>query len=224
MTPTIYYCYDAYCGRCYGFSPIIRRIYEEYRHTLAFEVLSGGMILPENPQPIGVMAAYIQKAYKNVEERTGIRFGEDWLWHIFHPQESDWFPNSEKPAVALCVFKDYYPDLAIPFAGELQYALHFEGRDLCDDEAYRHLVEKYKLPEKDFFTKLHQPAYKEKAYDEFALVRQLNVTGFPAVFLQVAESKFYLLARGYTDYRTMKTRLEQVPGDPSGDTGDPALQ
>ena len=176
-------------------------------------LLDSGKLKPEDAERV-----------LRMQKETGIRFGEDWLWHIFHPQESDWFPNSEKPAVALCVFKDYYPDLAIPFAGELQYALHFEGRDLCDDEAYRHLVEKYKLPEKDFFTKLHQPAYKEKAYDEFALVRQLNVTGFPAVFLQVAESKFYLLARGYTDYRTMKTRLEQVPGDPSGDTGDPALQ
>ncbi|HWB91233.1 MAG TPA: DsbA family protein [Puia sp.] len=224
MTPTIYYCYDAYCGWCYGFSPIIRRIYEEYRSTLAFEVLSGGMILPEKPRPIGVMAGYIQKAYKTVEESTGIRFGEDWLWHIFHPEESDWYPSSEKPAIALCVFKDYHPDLAVLFAGELQYALHFEGRDLCDDEAYRHLLEKYKIPEKDFFAKLHHPAYKEKAYDEFALVRQLTVTGFPTVFLQVAESKFYLLTRGYTDYRAMKNRLDQVLGNLPGDAGDPALQ
>lgn len=207
---TLYYCYDAYCGWCYGFSPIIRRIYEEYRHVFAFDVLSGGMILPERPQPIGVMAGYIQQAYKVVEERTGIRFGEDWLWHIFHPGESDWFPNSEKPAIALCVFKDYHPDEAVLFAGELQYALHYEGRDLTDDEAYRHLLDKFKIPEKDFFAKLHHPAYKEKAHDEFALVRQLKVTGFPTVFLQVSESKFYLLTRGYTDYGTLKKGIDQV--------------
>src|SRR5579872_5186858 len=30
MTPTIYYCYDAYCGWCYGFSPIITRLFNEY--------------------------------------------------------------------------------------------------------------------------------------------------------------------------------------------------
>lgn len=207
MTPTVYYCYDAYCGWCYGFSPVIQRIYNEYKETLAFEVLSGGMILPEKPQPISVLAGYIQKAYKTVEERTGIRFGEDWLWHIFNPEESDWYPNSEKPAIALCVFKDYYPGLAVPFAGELQYALHYEGRDLCDDEAYRHLLEKYKIPEKDFYAKLHDPAYNEKAYEEFALVRKLNVTGFPTVFLQVSDTKFYLLTRGYTDFESMKKSI-----------------
>ena len=28
---TIYYCYDAYCGWCYGFSPVIKRIFDAYR-------------------------------------------------------------------------------------------------------------------------------------------------------------------------------------------------
>lgn len=210
---TVYYCYDAYCGWCYGFSPVIRRIYEEYRGRLAFEVLSGGMILPQKPQPIGVMADYIRTAYPVVEERTGIRFGKDWVWHIDNPDESDWYPNSEKPAIALCVFKDYYPDESVLFAGELQYALHYEGRDLTDDEAYRHLLEKYRIPEEDFYAKLHHPAYKEKAYDEFALVRQLKVTGFPTVFLQVSESKFYLLTSGYTNFETMRTGIVQALSD-----------
>jgi putative protein-disulfide isomerase len=210
MTPTLYYCYDAYCGWCYGFSPVIRRIYEEYRQQLAFDVLSGGMILPVTPQPISLLAGYIQKAYKTVEERTGIRFGEDWLWHILNPDKSDWYPSSEKPAIALCVFKDYLPDNAIPFSADLQYALHYEGRDLCDDEAYRHLLEKYGIPEKEFYARLHSPEYKAKAYEEFALVQQLKVTGFPTVFLQVSEAKFYLLAQGYTDYPALKKGLDQV--------------
>jgi putative protein-disulfide isomerase len=189
---------------------VIRRLFEEYRQTVAFEVLSGGMILPEPPKPIAVMAEYIRTAYKTVEERTGIRFGKDWLWHIMNPDESDWHPSSEKPAIAMCVFKDYYPDLAVLFAGELQYALHFEGRDLTDDEAYRHLLEKYHIPEKDFYDRLHLPAYKEKAYDEFTLVRQLKVPGFPTVLLQVSESKFYLLCRGFTDYENLKKNLVQA--------------
>ena len=214
MNPTLYYCYDAYCGWCYGFSPVIRRIFDEYRQQIAFEVLSGGMILPGKPQPVKVMADYILSAYPTVERRTGIRFGEDWLWHMRNPDESDWYPSSEKPAIAMCVFKDYHPELAVAWAGELQYALHYEGRDLTDDEAYRHLLEKYNVPEKEFYGKLHHPAYKEKAYDEFALVRQLQVSGFPTVFLQVAESKLYLLTQGYTDYRTLKNGIDKVLTDP----------
>jgi len=210
MTPTLYYCYDAYCGWCYGFSPVIRRIFEEYRGRLAFEVLSGGMILPEKPQSIKVMAPYIQQAYKTVEAHTGIKFGADWLWHIFHPDESDWYPSSEKPAIAMCVFKDYHPGSAILFAADLQYALHEEGRDLTDDEAYRHLLEKYALSDKEFFARLHSVEYKEKAYEEFALVKQLGVTGFPTVFLQVSESRVYLLSRGYTDFASLQGGIDRA--------------
>jgi putative protein-disulfide isomerase len=215
MGPTLYYCYDAYCGWCYGFSPVIKAIFGEYQEKMAFEVLSGGMLLPDPPQPIGAIAPYIQKAYHTVEERTGIRFGKDWLWHIFNPGESDWYPSSEKPAIAMAVFKDYHHDLAIPFAADLQYALHEEGRDLCDDEAYRHLLEKYAIPETGFYDRLHSPAYKEKAYAEFALVKQLQATGFPTVLLQVSESKFYLLCRGYTDYEALKARIEEVLNETS---------
>jgi putative protein-disulfide isomerase len=205
---TLIYCYDAYCGWCYGFSEVMKKINSDYKNDIEFEVLSGGMILPEEPVHIRVTAEYISKAYKVVEETTGIKFGQDYLWHVFHPEQSDWFPNSEKPAIALCIFKEYHPDLQVSFASDLQYALHYEGRDLTDNEAYRHLLDKYNIPAEEFYEKLQDNEYKEQAYYEFALCKQLKVTGFPAVFLQISESKFFLLARGYTDYESLKERID----------------
>lgn len=210
MKPLLIYCYDAYCGWCYGFSKVITRIEEEYRDRLDFEVFSGGMILPEKPVHISATAKYISGAYKTVEERTGIKFGEDYLWHISNPEESDWYPNSEKPAIALCIFKEYYPDKQIEFVRDLQLALHSEGRDLTDDEAYRHLLEKYNIDADEFYNKLKDPAYKEKAYYDFALVKQLKVSGFPTVFIQVDEGKFYLIARGYTEYENLKSSIDKL--------------
>lgn len=213
MKPIVIYCYDAYCGWCYGFSPVIKKIASDYADRFDFEVLSGGMIIIETPRHIKVTAGYIQRAYKTVEEYTGIKFGDDYLWHINHPDDSDWFPSSEKPAIALCIFKEYFPEKQVAFAADLQYALHYEGRDLCDDEAYRHLLDKYAIPAAEFYEKLHSESYREKAYYEFALVKQLQVTGFPAVLLQVEASKFYLLAKGYTDYTTLSSRIENVLKD-----------
>jgi putative protein-disulfide isomerase len=205
---TLYYCYDAWCGWCFGFSPVIKRIAEEYKDRLSFEVLSGGMIRPETPQHFGPIARYVQTAYKRVEELSGVKFGEDFLWHVFHPDETDWFPDSTMAAIALCIIKEYAPERQVEAAGDLQYALKFEGRDLTDPEAYRHLLPKYGIPEEDFYAKLSSEEYREKAQYEFALVQQLQVTGFPAVLLQVDDLKFYLLSSGYTDYDTLKGRLE----------------
>lgn len=207
---TLIYCYDAYCGWCYGFSEVIKKIFSEYKGKLDFEVLSGGMILPEEPVAIGATAKYIESTYQRVEEITGAKFGEDYLWHIKHPEASDWFPHSEKPAIALCVFKEYFPEQQISFAADLQYALHFEGRDLTDDEAYRLLLDKYNIDAEEFYEKLNDEEYKEQAYYEFALCKQLNVTGFPAVFIQLSDTKFYLVAQGYIDFETINLRIGNV--------------
>jgi len=209
MNSTVFYCYDAYCGWCYGFSPVIQKIAENYP-SITIEVLSGGMVLPDKPVHISATAGFIQKAYPTVEEYTGIRFGEDYLWHINHPDLSDWSPNSEKPAIALCIFKEYYPERQVAFASDLQYALHYEGRDLTDDEAYRHLLEKYSIQPEVFYTKLKTEEYKEQAHYEFQLCKQLQVTGFPCVFLQNSDTRFTMLAKGYTDYETLKSRLDKA--------------
>ena len=207
---TLIYCYDAYCGWCYGFSPVIKQIEEAFKAQMHVEVLSGGMILPETPQPIGLTAPYIQEAYKTVEAYTGITFGEDYLWHIFNPDRSDWFPHSEKPAIALSIIKEYKPELVVAFASDIQYALHFEGRDLTDDEAYRHLLPQYGIDAETFYHDLHSEKFKEKAYYDFALVKQLQVSSFPQLLLQASPSKFYLVAKGFTDFDTVKERLDKI--------------
>ena len=210
MKPILFYCYDAYCGWCYGFSPVIKKLTENYSDRVEFEVLSGGMIVPEQPVPISATAHFIDKAYPTVEELTGIKFGTDFLWHIKHPELSDWFPNSEMAAIAMCIFKELYPHRQVEFAADLQYALNFEGRDLTDKEAYRHLLEKYSINEEAFYEKLNSDVFKEQAHYEFQLCKQLQVTGFPCVLIQIAETKFHLLARGYTNYEDLSTRLEAV--------------
>ncbi len=210
MQPLLIYCYDAYCGWCYGFSSVMKQVNEVYKDRLQIEVLSGGMVLPEQPVHISATADYIKGAYKTVEDYTGIKFGEDYLWHINNPDQSDWFPSSEKPAIALCIFKELFPDEQVSFASDLQYSLHYEGRDLTDNEAYRHLLEKYNIPVDDFYSKLASEEYKEKAYYEFQLCKQLQVTGYPQVLMQLTESKFHLLATGYTDYETLAKRIQLV--------------
>jgi putative protein-disulfide isomerase len=210
MKPMVIYCYDAYCGWCYGFSSVISKLWSEYKRELDFEVLSGGMILTPKPVHVGLIASHVLNTYKQIENLTGAKFGEDYLWHIRNPDKSDWYPDSEKPAIALSILKEYYPDQQVQVALDIEYALFAEGRDLCDDEAYRHLLDRYDVPSTEFYEKLNSDQYREKAYEEFSLVKQLKVTGYPAILLGVTEKKYYLLSSGYTDYETLVTRIRSV--------------
>ena len=131
MNPVIIYCYDAWCNWCYAFSAVMQQIAREYETMLPIEVLSGGMILPDPPKPISVMAPYFHENTKTVEAHTGIKFGADFLWHIDHPDWSDWFPHSEKPAMAMCIFKEYYPDQQVAFAADLLYEPVSDSETKC---------------------------------------------------------------------------------------------
>jgi putative protein-disulfide isomerase len=89
MKPVIYYCYDAYCGWCYGFSPVITSLRDNYRGRIDFETLSGGMIPRESARHIGQIAAYVKDAYKIVEGTTGVTFGATG----FHTQKKRPLPS-----------------------------------------------------------------------------------------------------------------------------------
>ena len=210
MNPKIIYCYDAYCGWCYGFSPVIKELWLKHREQFDFETISGGMIPVQDTKHIGNIAQYIQGAYQTVEQTTGVKFGKDYLWHIFNPDESDWYPNSEMAAIAMAIFRESYPDQTIAFASDLQYALYEEGRDLTDKEAYRHLLEQYNIDTEIFFQKLGSEAYKEKAYYDFSLIQQLKVNGFPTVFLQLDDAKLYMISRGFSTLDAVEQRMNKI--------------
>jgi putative protein-disulfide isomerase len=72
------------------------------------------------------------------------------------------------------------------------------------------LLEKYSIQPESFYQKLQSDAYKEQAHYEFQLCKQLQVTSFPTVLVQTAESKFYLVARGYTSYDNLEARLNNL--------------
>jgi putative protein-disulfide isomerase len=98
----------------------------------------------------------------------------------------------------------------VQIASDIQYALFQEGRDLTDKEAYRHLLHQYNIEEKLFYERLKNPAYKEEAFEEFNLSKQLKVTGYPQLLCQLSASKYQLVASGYTDENSIANRLQQI--------------
>lgn len=203
----IIYVYDALCGWCYGFSQVIAAYFDIKKDFFEFEVISGGMMIGERSGTVAQVAPYIKTTYKTVEEATGIKFGELYLRHL---EKGTMILDSEKPAIALSVFKSYLPDLAIPFVHDLQIAIYFDGKDPNDFELYRYLAVNFGIDPDEFEAAMQEEDFKEKAHYDFALARQLHVQGYPAVLVQTGESKFYLVAKGYTDFETLETRINNV--------------
>ena len=204
------YCYDAYCTWCYGFNEIMKKLDATIGTKIPIEVLSGGMLIADQPINLELIAPIIKENYPIVESTTGVKFGSDFLWHINNTELSDWFPSSMQPAIALCIIKELKPAISVAFATDMEYGLYYEGRDLTDLEAYRHLLERYEIDEVAFYDKFFDPIYEDVAKNDFALVRQLGIDSYPVLLLQISEDRFYMVAKGYTPYDTIIERINQI--------------
>jgi len=210
MKPLLIYCYDAYCGWCYGFSSVLTRFWSSVKEDFDFEVLSAGLILPGKPAHIELIAAHMRNTVSAITSLSGVHFGADYMWHINNPEQSDWYPDSRKPAIALCILKEYFPEQQVQLAADIQHLLFAEGRDLCDDEAYRELLQRYEVPSNEFYQKLNSDTYREKANEEFSVVKQLQVKGYPVLLLNIAEGKYVLVCNGYTNYEALVSKFQAV--------------
>lgn len=210
-TPSIMrliYVYDALCGWCYGFSPVIEEFAQQHSE---FEILviSGGMVLGDRVGPIGEVAPYINWAYKDVERATGVTFGKDFLEGTLKDGKAIF--TSMPAALALAAFKTQSPeyDQSLAFAARLQKALYWEGTAPLDWEAYGKLAEEFDLEPAAFVAALHDKSTLEAAQEDFALANDLGVQGFPAVFLEI-DGQIYQLGSGYMDLETLEARFQMA--------------
>ena len=207
MKPKIIYVYDALCGWCFGFSPVMQAIHGAYCKEFDFEIISGGMMLREGAGRVSKVAAYIRDTYKRVEETTGIIFGLAFLKNL---EEGEMIFNSETPAMALSAFKRMQPENAFEFAVHIQNSVYFDGKEPEHIDLYRYLAVNYGIDPDEFERRMTSQAAKDEAHYDFALAKQLNVSAYPAVFIQQNDTHFYMVAKGYADYETMEFRIRNV--------------
>lgn len=207
--PRIIYVYDALCGWCYGFSPVIRQLYDTYADRFDFDVLSGGMMTGARVRPVAESMTYIEQAYKVVEERTGVRFGDAYLTNLLRP--GTYVSDSEPPGRAMTLFKAILPGRAVEFAGTLQNALYRDGIDLNVAAHYGPLVEPYDIDPDEYVAHLTDPAIREQTRAEFTLVAQYGINGFPSVIVDNGQ-QLYVVARGYLPYDALDANVQRALG------------
>jgi putative protein-disulfide isomerase len=207
-TGKIIYVYDALCGWCYGFSPVIQELYDSYGHQLEFEVVSGGMITGDRIGPVSDMAGYISGAYTAVENASGVKFGTKFLEETLY--RDDVVFSSIEPAIALSVFKTLQPENAVKFASAIQTAIYYHGAEPASLETYADLAHDFGIDLNVFLEKMNDPETIALAEADFRRSRALGVNGFPTTFYEDANGNRVLLSRGFTTYDKISLRLEQA--------------
>ena len=204
--PRLIYVYDALCGWCFGFSPTMKQLKNHYGEKLDYTIISGGLRLPPNTGPIGVVAPYIKTAYKDVENACGVKFGDRFVNGTL--AEDTMVMNSLPPAIALCIMKERYPDKAFEFGSLLHDMIYVDGNGTEDYSIYGKYAARLGYDEKEFNSKMNDPHYLKLAQMDFEAAQQLGATSFPTVLIE-KQGEVTVLFRGYLPFARAKAIIDE---------------
>lgn len=203
--PKLIYYFDPLCGWCYGFGPVMSQLEEEFKDKVDIEVVSGGLFLGGRAGLVNEVAPHIRAgAYKSVESRTGVKFGDSFIADVMG--EGKTTLNSLWPSIALCIVREKFPEKELEFAKMLLNAVYWDGMDTVDMEAYADYAKKIGFDPEEFNAKMKDIQYRKKAEQEFERFRQSRFSAMPAVVLETADGETPL-SKGYVTYNELKSKL-----------------
>lgn len=205
----IVYYTDVLCGWCYGFSPVIKKIYQNYQGLIDFEVISGGLFIGDRTGFINDVAPHIKAgAYKQVEAMTGVKFGPQFINHslLTGTMTLDSLPH----AIAIIIVKEKFPDKAIEFSSLLHKAVYYDGLDSRDMVGLARYARKVGCDEDEFLQKLADPAYAQQALLEFEAFRAQGLHVFPSLVLKTTNPNEddIVLSKGSISYQQLADLID----------------
>lgn len=200
-TPTLWYFADPMCSWCWGFTPVIETIREEYRDRMRIALMLGGL-RPGTTEPMTPeQRAEILHHWRAVAERTGQNFAfEDALPEGF-------VYDTEPPSRAVLAAASLKPELSFAMFKLIQAAFYSAGQDVTQPAILARLAGGLGLDAAAFLTAFNSDAVRERTQAHFEMARRLGIRGFPTLVLQEAGG-YHLLASGYQPVEELRAEIE----------------
>ncbi|HAS38855.1 MAG TPA: hypothetical protein DCS93_00180 [Microscillaceae bacterium] len=212
--PQVMYIFDPLCGWCYGFSPVIKKLKDEFQEVFDFKVYTGGMVLGDRIGTIAEKFKFLQDgAVENVEKTTGVQFGEAFKTNML--EKGDYIVNSEPPSIAFTSLRALAPNQDIELAHDIQNALYRDGKSFNEIDTYLELADQYNIAREDFQQVYENPEARQRTYAEFQMIQQLGINGYPTVVAIIGEQG-YMLSRGFQPYEQLSATLKKIQEEKLG--------
>lgn len=208
MTNKIVYYYDALCGWCYGLTDVMAEMLAKHKSSFDFEIVSGGLFLGTRVGYVNDVAGYIKDgAYLQVEQTTGVKFGDGFINGAL--KTNNMLLDSIYPAVAMVIFREYFPERAMEYGSSLLKAFYRDGISSDDLKGYQEIIDGWGLTIPDFLEKMSDSNYLHKAKEEFKSASNKGIKGYPTITV-FSEGEETIICSGYADLETLESRINQV--------------
>ena len=200
--PILWYFADPMCSWCWGFSPVIQRIKQEYGDRIRISLNLGGL-RPGTREPMGTTQRNeILHHWQQVHKMTGQPFQ-------FDDALPDGFVyDTEPPSRATLVVGRLKPEQTLNFFTAVHTAFYQHGKDVTRREVLAGIAAGFGIDVEEFNTQFESDELREATQQHFHRTRQAGVRGFPTMVLQAGEN-VTLVSSGYAPYEQIASAIDQ---------------
>lgn len=197
---SLIYISDPMCSWCWGFSPVVQRIEEEYRGQFAIEPVLGGL-RPGTTEPLSdEWRETLLHHWHEVHEATGQPFD-------FSCNLPEGFAYDTEPACrATVVVRTLKPEAALEYLRAVHRAFYAENRDVTSEDVLAELAQGVGIDAAQFREEFNGEAAKLETRKDFVRSRSMGVNGFPALVVRNG-NRLKLITYGYAPYEQLKPRI-----------------
>jgi putative protein-disulfide isomerase len=175
--PCALYVFDAYCGWCWGASPLIQELASAWAPGVPVIVISGGLFVGPRSARIDTYP-HIPGANRRIAELTGVRFGDRYEELL---RDGSLVLDSLGAATAFAALRVQAPSRAVVLAHRLQEAFYVHGRSLSEPATVIHLAHQEGLDAERVGQDLESGRAREWALQDFEMARALGVSSYPTL-------------------------------------------
>jgi len=200
--PILWYFADPMCSWCWGFSPAIEVLRDEYRDRMKIALVLGGL-RPGVTEPMTpTVREEILHHWHAVHDRTGQPFR-------FEGALPEGFVYDTEPASrAVVAVGGIEPSLIFPLFKAIQSAFYAEGRDVTQAAVLTELASGLGVDAAEFLNAFDSDAARAKTQAHFRQARQAGVRGFPTLIVQQGE-QLQPISNGCLPLETVREAIDR---------------
>lgn len=201
MTPILWYFADPMCSWCWGFSPVVEALRDEYRERMKIALVLGGLRPGETAPMTAARRADILHHWHAVHARTGQPFR-------FDGALPDGFVYDTEPASrAVVAVGGLDPALIFAMFRAIQSAFYAEGRDVTQPDMLAELAAELGVDAARFLAAWGSEDAHRKTRAHFKQARQAGVSGFPTLIVQ-REARLTPVSQGCQPLEAVREAIE----------------
>ncbi|MFO1172683.1 MAG: DsbA family protein [Hyphomicrobiaceae bacterium] len=197
------YIADPMCSWCWGFSPVITALEDQFRGRLPVSLLMGGL-RPYTAEPMPDKdRSMIREHWEHVAARTGQPF--DYAFF----DRPEFVYDTEPASRAVVTAQALRPGSGLDMLKAVQRGFYAENRDVTDEDVLAEIAVEEGFEAEMFAAALASDEARAATREGFATSQNAGIRGFPALLAGDPSTGYGIVTNGYQPLESLAEPLEQ---------------